>query len=352
MGERDDEDGGSQDEGAPPPPERLVRRFDEWHNEHPLVGYPVAVVRKYADDRGSAFAAVLTHYAFLALFPLLVLLLTLLSRLRTSNAELQERIVDSVVAQLPAIGSRLRAEANPLPFEGLMIVVSTVALLWGATGLYNSAQLVMSQVWNVEGVQRPGFFGRLWRSMVLFATLGAGAFISAAAWWSGLFAPSTVALQASSVVGIVLLNVVLLFVGLRIVTPARVPTTLLVAPAIATGIAWEVLRFLGQRLVTHRVSQLDELYGIFALVLVTIAWLNLVARVAVLAVEAAVVHAHELWPRRLAQPPFTHADREALDRIVRNEHRRPEQQIDVTWEPEGDAQLSSSPSPRTSPRSP
>lgn len=313
-------------------PERAIRRFDDWHNDHPVVGYPVAVVRKYADDRGSAFAALLTHYAFLALFPLLVLLLTALDRLRTSNPELQQRIVDSVVAQLPAIGSRLEEAAGPLPVEGAMVVVSVASLLWGATGLYNSAQLVMSQVWNIEGVERPGFLGRLWRSLVLFTTLGIGALASALAWWSGLFAPSTAVLQASSLLGMVTLNAVLLLLGLRVVTPPAVPTARLIGPAIATGIAWEVLRFAGQWLVTHRLSQLSDLYGIFALVLVTLAWINLVARAGVLFVEASVVRSHELWPRRLAQPPLTEADREALDRIVRNEHRRPEQVIDITWD--------------------
>lgn len=46
-----------------------MRRLDDWHNEYAFVGYPVAVIRKYADDRGSAVAALLTHYRFLALFP-------------------------------------------------------------------------------------------------------------------------------------------------------------------------------------------------------------------------------------------------------------------------------------------
>lgn len=318
------------DEG-PPLPERLVRRFDDLQNEHPVLGYPVAVVRKYADDRGSAFAALLTHYAFLALFPLLVLLLTVLSRLSAGDDELQQRVVDSVVAQVPAIGERLQAEASPLAVGGIMVVLSGASLFWGATGLYNSAQLVMSQVWNVEGVERPGFVGRLWRAGVLFASIGIGAVVSAAAWWSGLFVPTTVAVQAGSLVGVVLLNAVLLFVGLRVVAPPAVRTSLLVAPALATGIGWEVLRFAGQWLVEHRVSQQEDLYGVFALVLVAIAWINLVARGIVFAVEAQVVRSSGLWPRRLAQPPFTDADREALDRIVRNEHRRPEQRIEVSW---------------------
>jgi uncharacterized BrkB/YihY/UPF0761 family membrane protein len=38
----------------------------------------VAVFRKFGDDRGGSLAALLTFYGFLSLFPLLLLLVTLL----------------------------------------------------------------------------------------------------------------------------------------------------------------------------------------------------------------------------------------------------------------------------------
>ncbi|MFP5320746.1 MAG: YihY/virulence factor BrkB family protein [Acidimicrobiia bacterium] len=321
-----------QDEDGPALPERAVRRFDRWQTQQRTVGFLVAVVRKYADDRGSAFAALVTHYAFLALFPLLVLLLTVVNNVMVGDEQLRQRVVDTVAEQLPVIGDRLQQEAEPLQLQSIVVVLSIGGLLWGATGMYNSAQLVMSQIWNVEGVQRPGFFGRLWRAGLLFATLGAGALVSTVAWWAGAFAPTTVAVRAPSVVGVVLLNALFLFLGLRIVTPPVVPWRSLAVPALLTGVAWEALRYGGQWLVSRRLAQLDDLYGAFGLALVTIAWVNLVARAAVLAVEASVVGQNGLWPRRLAQPPFTDADREALDRIVRNEHRRPEQRIEVSWQ--------------------
>ncbi|WP_370328138.1 YhjD/YihY/BrkB family envelope integrity protein [Euzebya sp.] len=318
---------------SPPLPERWVRAFDAWQGRHGVVGYPVAVIRKYADDRGSAFAALVTHYGFLALFPLLALLVTGLTWAADLDEGFRDRILDSVVAQLPVIGARLREEAAPLEVEGVVVVVSVLSLLWGATGLYNSGQLVMSQVWNVEGVDRPGFVERLLRSLGLYLTLGLGVVASAGAWWLGVFRPATsTEVLASSVVGTAVLNVLILLVVLRLVTPPSVRWRRLVAPAVLTGVMWEALQLGGHWLVLRQLTRLQDLYGIFGLVLVTIAWLNLAARAAVLAVEAAVVAADGLWPRRIAQPPLTDADREVLERITRNERRRPEQQVTITWD--------------------
>ncbi len=42
------------------------------------VGFPLAVLSKFVDDQGGYLAALLTYYGFLSLFPLLLLLVTVL----------------------------------------------------------------------------------------------------------------------------------------------------------------------------------------------------------------------------------------------------------------------------------
>ena len=44
----------------------------------PRPGFPIAVVYKYVDDQGGYLAALITYYGFLSLFPLLLLLASLL----------------------------------------------------------------------------------------------------------------------------------------------------------------------------------------------------------------------------------------------------------------------------------
>ena len=318
-------------------PERLVRWFDRWQGDRTVAAVPVAVVRKYADDRGSAMASLFTYYAFLALFPLLILVLTLFQTVSGRFPGLRDAVVDTVIGQLPVIGPMLRDETSSLAATGFGLAIGVLGLLWGATGLYNSAQLAMSQVWNVEGVNRMGLVSRLLRSLVLFAALFTAAGVSAAAsmWGDGIL-PSSSLSRILSIIGSFGINVVMVFVALRIVTPPVVPWRRLALPAVLAGVAWGALQMLGHWLVATRLSRMNELYGVFAYAIGTLAWLTLMARVIVFSVEISVVTSNGLHPRRIAQPPLTDADREVLDRIVHNERRRPEQHIDIRWDDTSD----------------
>ena len=52
---------------------RFVGVADAFQQRHRWVGMPLAVVYKYADDQGGFLAALITYYAFLSLFPALLL---------------------------------------------------------------------------------------------------------------------------------------------------------------------------------------------------------------------------------------------------------------------------------------
>ncbi len=56
----------------------LVAAVDGYQQRHRWVGFPLAVVYKFVDDQGGYLAALLTYYGFLSLFPLLLLLVTVL----------------------------------------------------------------------------------------------------------------------------------------------------------------------------------------------------------------------------------------------------------------------------------
>ena len=52
----------------------LVDRFDAFQRRHPVIGFPLGVIYKFFDDSGGYLAALITYYAFVSLFPLLLLL--------------------------------------------------------------------------------------------------------------------------------------------------------------------------------------------------------------------------------------------------------------------------------------
>jgi membrane protein len=56
--------------------QKVARRVDASQERRPWMAFPIAVVRKFGDDRGSSLAALISYYTFFSLFPLLVVLAT------------------------------------------------------------------------------------------------------------------------------------------------------------------------------------------------------------------------------------------------------------------------------------
>ena len=92
----------------------LVDRFDAFQRRHPVIGFPLGVIYKFFDDSGGYLAALITYYAFVSLFPLLLLLATVLSWVLSSRPDLQEEII------------KLKAELERLGRPDIMITIGGV----------------------------------------------------------------------------------------------------------------------------------------------------------------------------------------------------------------------------------
>jgi YihY family inner membrane protein len=313
------------------PAERAVRWLDERQQRIPALALPIGIIRKFADDRTSAWGALMTFYAFLALFPLLVIGLTVLGRVAADDPDLQRRLLDGVLGQIPVVGGMIEDDVSALQAGGLGLAVGLVGLVWGATGIYNSGQLAMSQVWNVEGLERPGLVQRLVRSLVLFVVLGVGAVGTGWAIRNGLYASVDAPLRISTALGTLVASFAVLALVFRILTPPAVEMRKLWVGVGLSTVGWLGLQVLGGYAISREVEQVD-IYGVFAYVIAVLMWLWLVFRVMLFSAEAAVVIDRGLWPRSLAQPPLNDADKRVLAALARNERRRPEQHIEVWFD--------------------
>lgn len=314
-------------------PEQLVRRFDDAQQERWWLAHPIGIIRKYADDRGSAFANVVTIQMFLGLLPLLVVSLTIFGRVIDDSERLAEAVLDSTLAQFPVIGHQLENDLSALSASGPWLAIAIAGLFWTASGIYHGLQLAMNQVWNVDGSKRQGFVSRHLRALLLFViVMGAAigtAFIPVDRIALRLPELARLAFSLSFDVG---LAIVLLFLALRIVVAPSVATVLLVPAAVLAGLMWALLQHVGAWIVVEQLAGATDLYGSIGLVLVMLMWINLLARSVIFANEWAVVSWRELWPRRIAQPPLTRADRAVLAGLVRNERRRPEEHIEISFD--------------------
>jgi YihY family inner membrane protein len=313
--------------------ERAIRGVDRLQQRFAVVAFVVGVVKKYGDDRGSTLAVVLTYYGFLALFPLLLILTTILGFI--GNERLSDTVIGQTLSQFPVFGEQLGEDAaHPISGNGFALVIGLLVLLYGALGFAQAAQLAMAQVWNVPGVKRPGYFPRLARGLLFFATLGlgiaAGAVVSSFVTGHGQGMTTRIVIFGANVV----LNIVLFAVSFRVLTPKSVATRGLLPGAVLAGIGYSALLALGTALIQRQLRHSEALYGQFAFVLGLIAWLYLVSQLTVYAAELNVVRTRRLWPRSLVQPPLTEADKRVLRDLARQEERRPEARVAVEFERE------------------
>jgi uncharacterized BrkB/YihY/UPF0761 family membrane protein len=95
-----------------------------------------------------------------------------------------------------------------------------------------------------------------------------------------------------------------------------------------------VLQTVGVSIVDRQLEQANLVYGVFAVVIVLLGWLYLSSQLVLYAAEINVVLARRLWPRSLLQAPLTEPDRRVLTALARNEERRPEQRVQVSFLPE------------------
>ena len=58
--------------------ERQVRRADRFQQRHAVLAFPWAVAQKFGNDQAGGKAALMAYYGLFALFPLLLLLATVL----------------------------------------------------------------------------------------------------------------------------------------------------------------------------------------------------------------------------------------------------------------------------------
>jgi YihY family inner membrane protein len=285
---------------ADPVPPGWLDRFDDRLQRHRPTAVLSAVLAKWYDDGAGRLANLMAYSAFLAVFPLLLILLTLVEILLVGHKGAQQDVIDAALRQFPEIGSELRANINGLgDRSAVFLVVVLLWLVYGCLRLSRSAQILMATVWSVPREALPTFRRWLPRAVGFLVVLGVGfiggGVLSGVGTFGGL-GPASALVGFAASLGV---NVAMFWAGFTVVLSVPEQGRTLWRGALVAGAGWTVLQFVDTLLVNHELRHYRTLYGAFATFIVLVWWIGLGTLVTAFAAELDVVVQRRLWPRSL-----------------------------------------------------
>ncbi|TVT52609.1 YihY/virulence factor BrkB family protein [Amycolatopsis rhizosphaerae] len=287
-----------------------LEQVDRFQREHRAVAVPVAVVRKFAEDRSPQLASMIAFWAFFSIFPLFLVFVTLLGFFLPSN--LRNNVLTTVGTMFPLV--------DPSSLQGLTgswwaLILGLVTALWSGMRAVRVTQFAFNSVWELPYKDRPKFVEQIGRSLSVLVTIGLGlvlttlvtGFVAGAAGalgfsWTGHLLGYAVA---------VVLDVGLFVAAFRILTNREITTRDVLPGAMLSGLLFFVLQSLSSLIISRYLHTAQRTYGQFATVITLLWWFYLQSIVTLLGAQLNVVLKEHLHPRALAASLDTEADERA-----------------------------------------
>lgn len=243
------------------------------------------VMAGFREHRSGRSAAALTYYGFLSLFPLVVVLTTILGFLLDGNPELREWIVDSALAQIPLIGEQIATDPESLNGSIPVLVVGTLVALWSGTKAFVGLQQALDDIAGQPLDDRANLPITRLRALLGIAIIGIAqigtAVLASLATLSEFPGVSKVLLG----VGTLVVNVAALAAVMRFLRSGPRSWRAVFPGAAVGGVLFTVLQFVGTAVVGRAIANASNVYGTFASVIGLLTWLNFHAMIAMYAAE-------------------------------------------------------------------
>jgi membrane protein len=276
--------------------------MDRFQSRRPWTAVLVAVWRKSADDQAGYLAALICYFGFVALFPLLLIFVTLLDITLKSHPGLHRDLLKSALMQYPVLGDQINNSLGQVSGTGLRLGIGIAVLVLGTRGVAFAMQNALCNIWEISRPDRPNFFKRSLYGLALVVAIGSGlvvtSFLSGIAGGAGHLLTSFGAYVGAVAISLTL-NVGVFWLAFRLATMRMVPWRNLRFGAMLAALVWQVLQVTGGYAVTHSLQRVSTLYGAFGVVLGLLGWLYLQATVTVYCAEVDAVLAKGRWPRSL-----------------------------------------------------
>jgi membrane protein len=319
---------------------RVSDGLDRFQRRTTLLGLPIGVVYKYFDDQGSYLAAIITYYAFVAIFPLLLLGTTALGVLLQGDPELEQQVLDSALAQFPVIGTELGIPGG-LSGSITAIVLGSLAALYGALGLGQAIQNATNIAWSVPRNSRPNPILLRAKSLVLLLVGGlallAVIVLSILASETKVLGETVASYEWPIALASVVVNTAVLTLFFRLAAARHHSMRSAVPGAALVAVIWLLIQRFGAFYVSQVLKSTSEMNQTFGLVLGLLGVIFIAAVTGVMGMELNVVLERRLWPRALLTPftdsvELTEADRRAYAGYARAQRHKGFETVEVTFD--------------------
>ncbi len=222
-------------------------------------------------------ASVLAFFGFLSIFPLMLAATTILGFVLQGNTDLQQRIIDGALADIPVLGQQLQTDPTSLTGNWWALIIGLGGALWSSTKAFVGLQGALDDIWEVSVDHRDAMHEQRGKALLGLVFIGAAQVgtivITAIVNAAGLPIGGRLALLAATVA----INISVLAAMFRYLTAAE-PTWNDVWPgAVIAGVLYSALQYFGTGIVRQIMQNAGDTYGPFAVVLGLVTWLSLLA---------------------------------------------------------------------------
>jgi membrane protein len=269
----------------------LERRWRAAGQRHHSLEHVVDAWVRFRDNHGNHYAAAITYFSFLALFPLVLLAVSVLGFVLRHNPDLLRTLLDNLTENVPGpFGSTLQDSINAAirARTGVGLLALGGLLLTGL-GWIGNLRAAIHAMWDTTPPAK-NFFRTKIANLVVLAGLGLATIVSIGLTSAGTAFTDVIvrALGLDDVPGVptllkifgILLAVAgdtLIFAWLLIWLPGvELPARLVVQGGLLAAVGFEVLKIVGTYYIA-RVTQ-SPAVGIFGSVIGLLVWIYLVSR--------------------------------------------------------------------------
>ncbi|MDT4997471.1 MAG: rane protein [Pseudonocardiales bacterium] len=295
---------------------RVGQRWAALKDRRPWVRHAVEAWQLAQRNNGNQYAAAITYFSFLALFPLILLAVSVAGFVLHSHPAAEHDLFQNITKNVPGdlgktLNTSLRTAIDARAGVG---IIGLVGVLLTGLGWIGNLRLAIDAVWGLDPPPKRNFVVAKVMNLLVLAGLGVGLLVSLGitAVGTSLTHQILTALNLDHLTGVTVLVKVLgillavagdfvifwwMMVRLPLIT---VPTRVAVKGALMAAVGFEVLKIVGSYTIAHTAQ--SPTAGPFAGLLAVLIWIQLVARYLLFCTAWMAVLTREQEPEKFADP--------------------------------------------------